>query len=84
MRVLEIMDEVMGWLRANGIEPTDVPITAVPTVRNGRIICPVYLRRNGKFYLDGDDPARGRVDVPLLVEATSGTLKAWLAGKVPA
>lgn len=84
---MKTQHKIMDWLRANNITPSDVPITAVPELRNGRIICPVYLRRDGAMYLVNPGaaaarPAMGEVDVPLLVEATDGIVREWLAGRV--
>jgi hypothetical protein len=81
LTVFEIMDEICDWLRANDIEPRDVPIEAVPDLSvEGRITCPVYLRRDGKLYVDGSgEAARGSVTVSLKVKPPAA-LYGWLAG----
>jgi hypothetical protein len=81
---MKVQRPIVAWLRANGINPGDVPIDAVATIKDGRITCPVYLRRDGSRYLDKDrNVAMGSVDVPLR-EQPAGIVADWLAGKVPA
>jgi hypothetical protein len=81
---MEVQRPIMAWLRANGIDPSDVPVDAVATIENGRITCPVYVRRDGSRYLDDNrHVAMGSVDVPLREQPT-GIVADWLAGKVPA
>lgn len=82
---MKIQRKIISWLGANGITASDVPIAAVPTLRNGRINCPVYLRRNGSRYVrENGDMAMGTVDVPLLVEPTDTDVRNWLARRAAA
>lgn len=85
LTVYDLMGEICDWLRANDIEPTDVPTDAVPDLTvEGVITCPVYLRNaEGHKYLVGDDVARGSITVPLKVRPPAA-LHGWLAGLVPA
>ena len=84
MMPMAIQHKIMDWLRANGINPSDVPLVAVPLLADGQIHCPVYLRRNGSRYLDEKrNVAMGSVDVPLRVQPT-GVVADWLADRVPA
>ena len=82
---MKIQRKIIDWLGANGITASDVPLGAVPTLRNGRINCPVYLRRNGSHYVsDNGEMAKGTVDVPLLVEPADSDVRNWLARRVAA
>lgn len=72
------MDTIMEWLRANDIEPTDVPVWHVPKISDGQITCRVYLRRDGRKYLVDGEPAMDTVVVPLK-EAPPEVLSQWLA-----
>ena len=47
------MDSVVDWLRANDIEPTDVPIEGPITIEQGRIHYAALLRNeDGHRYVD--------------------------------
>lgn len=82
--VMDVMDDICAWLKANNIAPRDVPLTAVPKVADGQIKTRVYLRRDGKAYLDArGDVATGSIEVPLLVEPPA-VLGPWLRGELRA
>lgn len=76
--------DIMAWLRANGIEPTDVPLGAVPHIADGMIVCVVCLRNeHGHHYITGTGAmASTTVTVPLKVKPPAA-LADWLAGRVP-
>ena len=85
MARLKLHDDICDWLRANKITPADVPVDAVPVIKDGQITIRVYLRRNGSFYLinpDSDDAtvAESTVTVPMVVQPGEG-LARWLAGE---
>jgi hypothetical protein len=69
------------WLRANGIDPNDVPTDARLAVADDLIFCPVYRRNDaGRLFVDPatDTAARKVVAVPLVAEPGE-TVAGWLA-----
>jgi hypothetical protein len=76
--VMPVMAAAMAWLRANGIEPTDVPIREVPTIADGQITCRVMVRgRLGGRQLVNGEVATKTVTVPLKVKPPA-VLLSWL------
>lgn len=78
-----VMDDIVAWLTANGIEPKQVSPTVVPRIANEQIVCDVYLiNGNGRKYRDDatGKPAKGVVTVPLVV-APPPVLASWLASR---
>lgn len=74
------MDAVADWLRANGIDPCDVPIHGPIAIDQGRIRYVAYLRNEaGRKYVDettGDVAQEERatllkVEPPANVQVTS-------------
>lgn len=73
------MDAIVAWLKANGIEPTDVPIDEVPRIIAGAISCRVFLRNEeGRKYLVDGEVATAQTSVPLR-QAPPESLSEWLA-----
>ncbi|MGJ5897977.1 hypothetical protein ACSCBZ_39425 [Streptomyces niveiscabiei] len=65
------MDAVANWLRANGIDPCDVPIHGPITIDQGRIRYAAHLRNEaGRKYVDETtgDVAQEERTAPLKVE----------------
>ncbi len=81
--VEDLRGTICQWLVANSINLDDVPIHAVPDIRDGRITCPVYVRRDGTLVVDEDgEVSMGSITVPLIVEPPEA-LTDWLAGTLP-
>jgi len=75
-----VMGEICEWLRANDVEPSIVPLWAVPKLAGGRLATPVHLLRDGKKYVVDGEVAMGSIDVPLKVEPPA-SLAEWLASE---
>lgn len=78
---------ICAWVKANGIDPNDVPLYAWVRIEGGdQIACPVWRRNaEGKPYLDEEtgELARGLIVRPLVAEPGE-TVARWLLWPWPA
>lgn len=80
-----LRDELMDWLRANKIDPANVPHGTVPKIVDGRIVHRAFMLDDGRRFVSPVEPntvAVGHADVPLLVEPSPRVLQ-WLRGNDP-
>jgi hypothetical protein len=83
-QLIAIRPEICDWLRANGIAPADVPVSAVPQIADGQITTPIYLRNEkGWKYLDANREAAIEARTYPLVAEPPPALLAWLRREVP-
>jgi hypothetical protein len=77
---------ICDWLRANGIDPVDVPADAKASVTDGDLSIPVQVRNeNGRVQIDPNVPdtvMRHTVTVPLKVPPTA-EVQTWLMPTCP-
>jgi hypothetical protein len=77
----EYREQILAWLRANGIDPADVPGRARASVVDGMLTVPLYVRNeHGRLVIDPSDPlqpATHTVTVPVRVEPNADVLL-WL------
>jgi hypothetical protein len=59
-------EQLMEWLRANGVEPDDTPAESHAIISDGSLTIQQFARKDGKLYLNpsGDGAARTTVTVP--------------------
>jgi hypothetical protein len=82
----EFREAVCVWLRANGLNPNDIPAGACPSIADGQITVGTWVRgENGGLLMDPADPnypLRRTVTVPLVEEPT-GDVAEWLKPRCP-
>lgn len=73
---IELQKPICAWLEANNVVPGTVPVTAKVVFDNGSMTLDVWLTRDGEKYLEGGEPARGTLTVPVLVEPSAEVMSA--------
>lgn len=79
-------EAVCVWLRANGINPADVPMDARASVVDGRLTIPLKVKSVNDHDLidpsDSEQTFRSTVSVPVTVPP-SPDVELWLAPRCP-
>lgn len=61
---------LLEWVRANGLEPNDIPLHSSITVANDRITVEEYVRDDlGYIEVENDEPKRRMRVVPVVVRS---------------
>ena len=79
-------DRLLGWFRANGIDPNHVPAGERPSLVGGRLTLRMFtLTAAGKQQIDpaSDGVLTHTVTVPMTVEPTDSQVARWLTPTCP-
>lgn len=84
-----LLDYVSDWLRANGVDPRDVPLGATPAVGGGSLRIRTYVRNEaGNITLTGRLTGRGderepvtRVTTVRITVQPPKIIAEWIAGR---